>query len=142
MAKDSVRPSPVKNPQVNREDILFSHPSEEELAHILDFYGIKWLYEPTTFPLRWDDEGNILEAFSPDFYLVEQDLYVELTTLRPQLMRLKRRKIRRLRELYPEINARLWNRNDFTRLLERFGLEGRSHDLVGKEAVEGGDVKA
>jgi hypoxanthine phosphoribosyltransferase len=121
---------------VAREDIVWSHPSEKEFAHVLDYFGIEWRYEPTTFPLRWDKEGNLLEGFSPDFYLVEQELYVELTTLRPRLMRDKHRKVRRLRELYPEVNVRLWDRRDFVRFLERFGLESHRQDLVGKEALE------
>ncbi len=136
MTKDSVLPPPIENPPVDRQDIVFSHPSEEEFANILDFFGIEWRYEPTTFPLRSDEDGNILEAFSPDFYLVQQDLYVELTTLRQRLMRLKHRKIRRLRQLYPKIRIKLWNRKDFERFLERFGLEERGQDLIGREAVE------
>ena len=72
-----------------------------------------WRYEPVTFPLEWDAEGNVIEAFSPDFYLVQQDLYVELTTLRPKLMRFKNHKIRRIKELYPEVNIKLWRRKDF-----------------------------
>ena len=136
MTEDKVRPRPVQNPTVAREDIVWSHPSEKEFAHVLDYFGIEWRYEPTTFPLRWDKEGNLLEGFSPDFYLVEQELYVELTTLRPRLMRDKHRKVRRLRELYPEVNVRLWDRRDFVRFLERFGLESHRQDLVGKEALE------
>jgi len=116
---------------------VFSHPSEEEFARILDFYGITWRYEPVTFPLDWDAQGNVLEAFSPDFYLVQEDLYVELTTLRQSLMRIKHRKIRRLKELYPEVNIRLWDRRDFLRFLERFGETGREQELIGKEAVRG-----
>ena len=133
---DAVRPEPLANPSVEREQIQFSHPSEEELARVLDFYGIDWRYEPVTFPLDWDAEGNILEAFSPDFYLVEEDLYVELTTLRPKLMRFKHRKLRRLQELYPEINVRLWNRRDFTRFMAHLGLDEEAQSLVGKQALE------
>lgn len=136
MTEDKVRPRPLQNPTVAREDIVWSHPSEKEFAHVLDYFGIEWRYEPTTFPLRWDKEGNLLEGFSPDFYLVEQELYVELTTLRPRLMRDKHRKVRRLRELYPEVSVRLWDRQDFVRFLERFGLESHRQDLVGKEALE------
>ncbi len=136
MTEDKVRPRPLQNPTVTREDIVWSHPSEKEFAHVLDYFGIEWRYEPTTFPLRWDKEGNVLEGFCPDFYLVEQELYVELTTLRPRLMRDKHRKVRRLRELYPEVNVRLWDRQDFVRFLERFGLESHRQDLVGKEALE------
>ncbi|HUV93308.1 MAG TPA: hypothetical protein VMX14_00575 [Anaerolineae bacterium] len=136
MTEDKVRPPPLQNATVAREDIVWSHPSEEEFAHVLDYYGIEWRYEPTTFPLRWDEKGNVLEGFCPDFYLVEQELYVELTTLRPRLMRDKHRKVRRLRELYPEVNVSLWDRQDFVRFLERFGLESHRQDLVGKEALD------
>ena len=134
------QPCPIENPPVPREEIAFSHPSEEEFANVLDFYGIEWRYEPVTFPLQWDERGNILEAFSPDFYLVQQDLYVELTTLRQKLMRFKHRKIRRMKELYPEINIRLWNRKDFERFLEHFGLGKRRSLLIGKEAMENQDA--
>ena len=82
----------------------------------------------------WDDGGNLLEAFTPDFYLVEQDLYVELTTLRQKLTRLKRRKLYRLRELYPEVHVQLWNRKDFRRLLQRLGIEERGSELIGESA--------
>jgi hypothetical protein len=134
------RALPIENPVVPREAIAFSHPSEEEFARVLDFYGIEWRYEPTTFPLEWDENGNLLEAFAPDFYLVQEDLYVELTTLRQKLMRFKHRKIRRLKELYPNVNVRLWNRKDFERFLERFGIDGHRRHLVGQEALEQQDV--
>ena len=129
-------PAPIQNPTVSREEIEFSHPSEREFANVLDFFGIRWRYEPTTFPLRWDAEGRILEAFSPDFYLVDTELYIELTTLRPKLMRIKRRKIKRIQELYPEVNIRLWNRRDFTRFLEHLGVQDRAQTLVGQQALK------
>jgi hypothetical protein len=131
-----VDPKPIANPPIAREDIVFGHPSERELAQVLDFYGIEWRYEPTTFPLDWDDEGHVTEAFAPDFYLVQEDLYVELTTLRPKLMRAKHRKLRRMGELYPDVNIKLWRRRDFLRLLERFGMDGRQQELVGQDAVK------
>jgi len=134
--KDQTRPPVIENPTVSKEDIEFQHPSEREFARVLDYYGIAWQYEPLTFPTDWDDEGNLLEAFSPDFYLVEQDLYVELTTLRQKLTRLKRRKLRRLRGLYPEVRVQLWNRKDFRRLLERLGIEELGEELIGQNAKE------
>jgi len=137
MMKEIRPPRPIHHPPVDRESIVFSHPSEEELANVLDFFGIEWRYEPTTFPLKWDDDGRVLEAFSPDFYLVQEDLYVELTTLRQKLMRFKHRKIRELTALYPEVNIRLWNRKDFERFLERFGIEERASDLIGQQAGNG-----
>ena len=139
MQVDADRPSPIRNPEVSREEIEFAHPSEEEFANILDFFRIRWQYEPYTFPLRWDEAGNVIEAFSPDFYLIDQDLFVELTTLRQRLIRIKRRKVRLLRTLYPDVQIKLWNRKDFEWMLRRFGMEDQSDDLVGKQALEQDD---
>jgi hypothetical protein len=129
------QPKPRGNPAVERTAVVFSHPSEAELARVLDFFGIAWRYEPITFPIAWDEQGNLKEAFTPDFYLVEQELYVELTTLRAKLMKVKHRKLKRMHDLYPEIDIRLWSRSDFTRFLQRFAIHDREPELVGKEAV-------
>jgi len=100
----------------------FAHPAEAEFAHILDFYGIPWEYEPRTFVLQSDQAGRVTEAFSPDFYLPDQDLYVELTTMQPHQIRHKNRKLRRLRERYPEINIKLFKRGDIRSLMLKFGI--------------------
>ncbi len=114
----------------------FSHPAEEEFARILDFYGIEWEYEPRTFPLEWDAEGNITEAFAPDFYLTQQDLYVELTTLRPQLSTHKNRKLRRMHELYPEIKIKLLKRREVRDLMVKYGLVQEAERIQGTQAQE------
>lgn len=101
----------------------FAHPSEAELASLLDFYQLKWQYEPRTFPLRYDEQGRAVESFTPDFYLPELDLYIELTTLKQSLVTKKNRKLRLLRELYPDINIKLLYRRDFQTLARRFGLK-------------------
>ena len=101
----------------------FSHPVEAEFARILDFYGIPWAYEPRTFVLAHDALGNVAEAFSPDFYLPDQDLYIELTTMQPTQIRHKNHKIKRLRELYPEINVKLFKRGDIRSLMLKFGID-------------------
>jgi hypoxanthine phosphoribosyltransferase len=98
----------------------FVHPAEADFASFLDFYRIRWQYEPRSFPLRWRD-GRVAEMFTPDFYLPEQDLFVELTTMKQSLVTRKNRKIRRLRELYPNVNVVLVNRKAFHELLARFG---------------------
>jgi cytidylate kinase len=98
----------------------FAHPSEMVFARLLDFYGIRWEYEPRTFPLKYDENGNIIEAFSPDFYLPDSDLYVELTTMKQALVTKKNRKVRRLRELFPEIKIRLLYQKDFEDLLFKY----------------------
>ena len=98
----------------------FAHPAEVEFSAFLDFYRIQWRYEPKSFPLRWCD-GRIAEMFTPDFYLPEQDLYVELTTMKQSLVSRKNQKVRRLRHLYPNINIVLLYRKDYHELLSRFG---------------------
>lgn len=110
----------------------FSHPVEAEFARILDFYGIPWQYEPRTFVLERDARGNVTEAFSPDFYLPEQDLYVELTTMLPNQVRHKNRKLRRLQTLYPDVNIKLFKRGDIRSLLLKFGVE-EFPDMIANE---------
>jgi hypoxanthine phosphoribosyltransferase len=114
----------------------FSHPSEAEFADLLDYFQIPWEYEPRTFILEEDDQGNPLVAFSPDFYLLEQDLYIETTTLRQKLITKKNRKIRRLRELYPDIKIKLFTRRDFRTLLARWGMADRYDELIGQKALD------
>ena len=98
----------------------FAHASEEEFARILDFYHIEWVYEPRSFPLRWEGD-RVTEMFTPDFYLPGLDLYVELTTLKQSQVTEKNRKLRHLRELHPEINIALLYKRDFDRLLAKYG---------------------
>ena len=112
----------------------FVHPSEEVFSRILDFYGILWEYEPRTFTLESDENGNVTEAFTPDFYLPEQDLYVELTTLRPQLSTHKNRKLKRLQELYPEVNIKLFKRREMRNLMIKYGLMDEADAITGTEA--------
>lgn len=101
----------------------FAHSSERDFARVLDFYRIKWEYEPRSFAIRWDKGGNAIEKFTPDFYLPELDIYIELTTLKQSLVTKKNRKIRMLRELYPNINVKIFYGRDYNRLLERFGIK-------------------
>ncbi len=109
----------------------FSHPSEADFADLLDFYRIEWLYEPRSFPIEWKNQ-EIAEMFTPDFYLPETGLYIELTTMKQSLATEKNRKVRRLRELYPDIKIRLINRNDYGRLLAKYG-----HGPLGEPRVLG-----
>jgi hypothetical protein len=120
--------------ELAKHDPVFSHPSEAEFARILDYYGIEWEYEPRTFILEQDEAGNIREAFSPDFYLPEQDLFVELTTLRPKLNRIKNRKIRRMKELYPEINIKLFKRHHVRDMMIKYGIDEQARDILDGEA--------
>ena len=98
----------------------FAHNAEYEFARILDFYGIAWEYEPRSFPLRWE-RGHVTEAFTPDFYLPDLNLYVELTTLKPGLTAEKNRKMRTIKELFPDTNIIMLKKRDYLRLLAKYG---------------------
>ena len=80
------------------------------------------MYEPHTFPLEVDADGKVLEAFTPDFYLPEQNLYLEITTMKQSLVTKKNRKMRRLRELHPEIRVKLFYRRDIDALAQKYEL--------------------
>jgi hypothetical protein len=99
----------------------FAHDSEAELARILDFYGVQWRYEPDVFPICWNADGVVIESFAPDFYLPEVDLYLELTTLKQSLVRRKNRKLRWMRQLYPEVRVKLFYGRDFRALMVKYG---------------------
>src|SRR6185295_784403 len=87
--------------------------------------------EPHTFPVLWTLDGTVIESFSPDFYLPDIDLYVELTTLKQTLVRKKNRKLRRLRELYPEIRIKLFYAKDFRALMLKYGKIALAAELSG-----------
>jgi hypoxanthine phosphoribosyltransferase len=110
----------------------FAHPSEEDFARILDFYDIDWVYEPRSFLLQWQGD-RITEMFTPDFYLPSLDLYIELTTMKQSLVTDKNRKLRRLKELYPEVKITLLYKKDYDRLLAKYGCgplaESRAHGI-------------
>lgn len=105
------------------EAVRFAHNAERQFAKLLDFYGIAWDYEPTTFVLERDVAGRPVKAFTPDFHLPEHDLYIELTTLRQDLVTKKNAKVRRLRELRPEIRVKVLYGRDYHHLLGKYGLE-------------------
>ena len=103
----------------------FANASEEMFANLLDFYRIAWEYEPRSFPVQWDRDGNVHESFTPDFYLPEVDMYVELTTMKQSLVTRKNRKVRLLRELYPHLNIQVYYQKDFENLVFKYGLAER-----------------
>ena len=101
----------------------FAHRIELECAKLLDYHGVPWAYEPRTFVLERDEEGRVTSAFTPDFYLPEQDLYVEVTVMKQSLVTRKNRKLRELRRLYPHVNVKLFYRRDIERLAQRYRLK-------------------
>ncbi|MDP3000152.1 MAG: cytidylate kinase family protein [Bryobacterales bacterium] len=107
----------------------FSHPSEEIFANLLDFYRIAWEYEPHSFPIQWDRDGKVLEAFTPDFYLPEFDMHVELTTMKQSLVTKKNHKVKLLKTIYPQVNIQVFYQKDFQNLIFKHGLGERAAQL-------------
>ena len=101
----------------------FAHASERQFAKLLDFYQIAWEYEPFSFDLEWDRDGNVTQRFTPDFYLPAYDLYIEITTLNQRLVTKKNRKIRRLREQYPDVRCKIFYQRDYLSLVMKYGLD-------------------
>jgi hypothetical protein len=100
----------------------FATRTELEAAKLFDYHRIAWEYEPRTFILDQDERGNILEAFTPDFFLPDLDLFVEVTEMKQSLVTVKNRKVRKLREKYPEVRIKLLYRKDFVRMAQKYGL--------------------
>jgi hypothetical protein len=126
----------VHEPPLPHTGVRFAHNSERQFAKLLDFYGIAWEYEPRTFALEWDRVGRPVQAFSPDFYLPAYDLFIEITTLNQKLVTKKNRKVRRLKELHPDVSVKIFYQRDYLNLLVKYGLEAPSQ-LVGLDLVEG-----
>lgn len=112
--------------QAPRQPVRFAHPSEAEIARLLDFYGVRWEYEPRSFPLERAADGRITSSFTPDFYLPDFDLYLEITTIKPSLASRKNRKIRHLQKLYPDVRIRLLGLRDVEALMLKYGRAKRA----------------
>lgn len=113
-----------------RAPVVLAHPSEADIARLLDYYGVHWEYEPRTFVLERDIDGKSVVSFAPDFYLPDYDLYLEITTIKPSLINRKNRKIRKLREAYPDINIKLFSLRDMDALVQKYHMSrNRDEDM-------------
>ena len=104
----------------------FAHESEQHFAELLDFYGVRWEYEPVEFVLEWHPDGAPRAAFRPDFFLPDHGCFIELTTLNQKLVTRKNAKVRRLRELHPGIEVKLLYQRDYEALLVKYGFRRAS----------------
>jgi len=122
-----LRGSTLDGDQALKSEIVdFAHASERQFAQLLDFYQIEWEYEPRSFDLEFDRGGNVVQRFTPDFYLPQYELYIEITTMNQKLVTRKNRKVRRLKELYPHINCKIFYQRDYLSLVTKYGLEDRA----------------
>jgi len=68
----------------NAPPVNFAHPSERRSLACWIFYRRPLEYEPRSFPLEWNAEGSPTHSFTPDFYLPDYDLFLEITTIKPR----------------------------------------------------------
>jgi hypoxanthine phosphoribosyltransferase len=116
----------ASEPALRSDTARFAHASERQFAKLLEFYEIAYEYEPTSFDIDWDKDGAVTQRFTPDFYLPDYDLYIEITTLNQKLVTKKNRKVRRLREHYPEVKCKIFYQRDYLSLVTKYGLEDTS----------------
>tara|TARA_B100000427_G_scaffold227774_1_gene191212 strand:- start:301 stop:633 length:333 start_codon:yes stop_codon:yes gene_type:complete len=96
----------------------FAHPSEQLFTEHLDLFDIPWIYEPTSFPLKWGS-GAIKKMFTPDFYLPTLKTYIEITTMNQKLITKKSNKIKLASKLYPDKTFKLINEKEFYNFLNK-----------------------
>jgi hypoxanthine phosphoribosyltransferase len=84
---------------------------------------VPWEYEPKSFPIAYDKDESPSQFFTPDFYLPDDDLYIEITTMNQKLVTKKNRKVRRLKELHPDVNCKVFYQRDYLSLVVKYGLE-------------------
>ena len=109
------------------EVVNFAHNSERQFARLLDFYGLPWEYEPRSFPIAWDRHSKPTQFFTPDFYLPDENVYIEITTMNQKLVTKKNAKVRRLHQLHPDVRCRVLYQRDYLHLVIKYGLEEPAH---------------
>lgn len=119
----------------------FVHPVERELACVFDELGIQWEYEPHTLVLERHDDGSVKEAFTPDFFLPELGIYVELTVMRQRLTNRKRRKASKARTR-SGVTVEILFRRDLERLARRWRLPGLAAAVTARPRREHGGLGA
>ncbi len=76
--------------------------------------------------------------FTPDFHLPDDDLFVEVTTMRQKLVTKKNRKVKRLMEVHPRVRCKILYQRDYLHLVVKYGLEGpESSDSTSPTRIPG-----
>lgn len=109
---------------MERADLVdFAHSSERQLALLLDFYEVAWEYEPRAFAIAWDDQGMPAKMFRPDFWLPEEQRFIEVTTMDQKLVTKKNGKVKALRRHHPQVDCTILYQRDYLHLVIKYGLE-------------------
>lgn len=98
----------VEDPVCTARPIEFAHAWEEEFARLLDAREVSWQYKPRTFAVEWDEEGNFVDCFTPDFYLPANGMFIALIAPDRSASNAKTRHVKLLRRQHPEIRIELF----------------------------------
>jgi hypothetical protein len=115
--------NPNRRAATTHHSCTFAHPAEVELAALFSRSGIRWHYEPRSFPLEIGATGRVVRSFTPDFFLPDDGIYIEMTTMRQSLVTRKNQKFRQMKALYPEVNVKLLYRKDLELILSPHGTD-------------------
>ena len=85
-----------------------------------------WEYEPRSFPIGFS-EGEPTKFFTPDFYLPDDDLFIEITTMNQKLVTKKNKKVRQLKKYHPDVKCKIFYQRDYMHLVVKYGLEEPDH---------------
>jgi len=90
--------------------IYFYSRWEANIARLFNYLGIKWIHQPRTFDL-----GS--QNYTPDFYLPDYNVYIEVKNF---LWKYSRIRDRKFRKLYPDINLILLLKKDYLKLEKKY----------------------
>jgi len=90
--------------------IYFYSRWEANIARLFNYSGIKWTYQQKTFDL-----GS--QNYTPDFYLPDGDIYIEVKNF---LWRYSKTRDRKFRKIYPGIKLTLLLKKDYLELEKKY----------------------
>ncbi len=90
--------------------IYFFSRWEANYARLLNFQGMRWVHQPQTFRLK-------KQNYTPDFYLPEQDKFIEIKNF---LSDYSKNRDEEFRKLYPNLRLDLILKKDYLKLQEKF----------------------
>jgi len=94
---------------IDRKSYFYSR-WEANIARLFNYSGINWIHQPKTFNL-----GG--QKYTPDFYLPEYNVYIEVKNFLWKYSKIRDRKFRRF---YPEIKLILLLKKDYLKLEESY----------------------
>ena len=91
-------------------EIYFYSRWEANIARLFNYLGIRWQHQPKIFNL-------VSQNYTPDFYLPDDDIYIEVKNF---LWKYSKIRDRKFRKLYPDIKLTLLLKKDYLELEKKY----------------------